>query len=166
METLLEEGFWSVFGAIVGAFLGALFGFVVLIYSEYRKKVKLEKTFYSEVNFIAFFMTSFLRSVVNEYEKGKIDIKDDSYSAPTKIDFSVFNTLHLELYKTQNMLTDDHRLFIHNISLQWDIIHSLDENRINQFQATTTYTVNHARCKEIVYRLVNLLYQFDCLVYP
>lgn len=165
MQQMLGEGFWSVFGALIGAFLGALFGFIVTIFISYRRNLKLQKAFYSEANFLASNMSPFLKSVVNEYEKQKIDIENgDSYSGPRKIDFSVFNTLHLELYKTKNILTDDHRRFIHNVSYQWEKVCLADVNRVEKYDGTNFYKVDRTKCMEIVYDTVDLLYSFELFV--
>lgn len=165
VQQMLGEGFWSVIGAIIGAFLGALFGFVVTIFLSYQRNSKLQKAFYSEAIFLASNMSPFLKSVVHEYEKQKIDIiNGDSYSGPREIDFSVFNTLHLELYKTNLVPTDDHRRFIHNVRSLWEKVCLADVNRVNRYEGTKFHSVDQPKCMEIVHDTVNLLYYFDLFV--
>ena len=165
VQQMLGEGFWSVLGAVIGAFLGALFGFIVTIFLSYQRKNELQKAFYSEATFLTSYMSPFLKSVVDEYEKQKIDIKNgDSYSGPREIDFSVFKTLHLELYKTKCIPTDDHRRFIHNVSFLWDKVCLADVNRVEKPRGIEFHVVDPSKCMAIIYDTVDLLYYFDLFV--
>lgn len=165
LQQMLGEGFWSVLGAIIGAFLGALFGIIVTILISYKRNSKLRKAFYNEANFLTSNISPSLKSVVCEYGKQKIDIMNgDSYSGLKEIDFSVFNILHLELYKTNVVPTDDHRRFIHNVRSLWDKVCLADVNRVEKSEGTRFHLVNRPKCMEIVHDTVDLLYYFDLFV--
>ncbi|GLR77171.1 hypothetical protein GCM10007855_40460 [Aliivibrio sifiae] len=165
MEQIFNDGFWSISGAVVGAFLGALFGFIVSIFLDYRRSTKLEKCLYKEADFVSSYMSSFLISVVNENDKLKINLNQgDSFSAPREINFDVFNILYLELYKTKKIPTDDHRRFVHNVSYQWEQMFSLDKDRIERVGESAIYKINRGKCKDVIYILVGLLYYFDLFI--
>lgn len=164
MEQILGAGFWSIFGAVIGAFLGAFFGFIVSIYLDFRRSAKLKNAFYNEAEFLSTNISEFLISVVREYEKLKINIANgDSISGPLKIDFSVFNALYLELYKTKSIPTNDCRRFAHNVSSRWECICDFDIDRVKKDDGSSFYKVNRAKCMEIVFFSVDLLYYFDQL---
>lgn len=164
VHQVLGEGFWSIFGAVIGAFLGALFGFIVSICLDFRRESKLKRAFYNEAEFLSTNVSEFLTSVVSEYEKVKIDIDNgDSFSGPIKIDFGVFNALYLELYKTKSIPTDDCRRFTHNVSSRWESICNFDIDRVNKIEGSSCYKVDRAKCMEIVFSSVDMLYYFDLL---
>lgn len=165
MELFFGEGFWSIFGAIIGAFLGALFGFTTTICIDWRRNIKLKRAFYEEADFLSKNVSDFLIAVVSEYGKRKIDIaKGEGFSGPIEIDFNLFNTLHLELYKTKSIPTEDHRRFVHNVSLRWENICTSDEERVQQVEDSSIYRVSRVKCLEIVDSTVELLYYFDLFV--
>lgn len=166
MENLLSDGFWSISGALIGAFTGALFGFLITIYIEYRRVKKLKKAFYEEAEYILRYIISFLISVSEEYKKKKIDVGGgDTYSAPMKIDFNLFSTLHLELYKTNYIPSQDHRNLVHNISLRWGNIFQFEEGRIEYIQNTNNlYKVDIYKSTETAKILIDLIYNLDLFI--
>lgn len=163
-KQLLGDGFWSVFGAIIGALLGAFLGIVVSIYFDFRRSNKLKNAFYDEAEFLTIHISEFLISVESEYEKQEIDLsKGDKYSGPLTIDFTVFNSLYLELYKIKSIPTNDFRRLVHNVSGNWKNICSHDVDRISKCESSSIHEVNREQCMEIVYLSVHLLYHFEQL---
>ncbi|SEG31543.1 hypothetical protein [Marinobacterium lutimaris] len=163
MEHFIGEGFWSIMGALIGAFLGAFFGFITSAFLDYRRNIKLERAFYNETRFIYGHVESFFKRIADEYEKRKIDLdQGEKYSAPHKVDFSVFSELHLELYKTRKIPNYDHRRFVQNVKIQWDKVRDMDKGRVRRLNDDSyMHWVDHAPSLEVSYYLVDLLYYFE-----
>ncbi|HHC7250977.1 TPA: hypothetical protein ACN380_004783 [Vibrio parahaemolyticus] len=165
MEKLLNDGFWAISGALVGAFVGSLCGLLASLYLDVKRESKVKSAFYTEAEFLSNIMGTFLVAVVSEYEKSKIDLaKKESFSGPLELDFSLLDTLFLELYKTQNIPSSDHRQFVLNLSSQWERICKVDVGRVEKTPNTSTYQVSPVKSKEIVFFLVDLLYHLNLLV--
>ncbi|HDZ9270813.1 TPA: hypothetical protein RUZ20_003371 [Vibrio cholerae] len=166
MERLSSDGFWAIFGALIGAFVGALCGLLASLWLDVKRESKVKYAFYTEANFLSNIMGVFLVAVVSEYEKSRIDFakKDESFSGPLELDFSVLDTLFLELYKTKNIPSPDHRKFVLNVSSQWGRICKMDVGRVEKIPNTSTYQVSSIKSKEIIFFLVDLLYHFNLLV--
>ncbi|WP_185837212.1 hypothetical protein [Vibrio cholerae] len=165
MERLSNDGFWSISGALIGAFVGALCGLLASLLLDVKRENKVKYAFYTEANFLSNIMGAFLVAIVSEYEKSKIDFaKDESFSGPLELDFSVLDTLFLELYKTKNIPSSDHRKFVLNVSSQWGRICKMDVGRVEKIPNTSTYEVSSIKSKEIIFFLVDLLYHFNLLV--
>ncbi|SHO59123.1 hypothetical protein [Vibrio quintilis] len=162
INTAIDEGFWSIFGAVVGAFLGALFGFFTLLFNERRTTSKLSDSLYKEAEFISSYMKDFFISVVSEYKRSKIfHEKGESFSGPSNIDFNTINTIFMELYKTNKIPSVEHRKFIHNIKYQWEMVNAYDIDRVKLIKTNAFYLVDRAKCLDIIYSLVTVLYYFD-----
>ncbi|ENM5907518.1 hypothetical protein LPR20_003705 [Vibrio mimicus] len=165
MEKLSNDGFWSISGALIGAFVGSLCGLLASLYLDVKRESKVKSAFYTEAEFLSNIMGAFLVAIVFEYEKSKIDLaKNESFSGPLELDFSVLNTLFLELYKTKNIPSTDHRQFMLNLSSQWERICKMDVGRVEKIQNTSIYQVSPTKSKEIVFFLVDLLYHLNLLV--
>ena len=165
MEKLSNDGFWAISGALVGAFVGSLCGLLASLYLDLKRESNVKSAFYTEAEFLSNIMGSFLVAVVSEYKKSKIDLaKNESFSGPLEIDFSVLDTLFLELYKTKNIPSSDHRQFVLNLSSQWKRICKMDVGRVEKIPNTSIYQVSPVKSKEIVFFLVDLLYHFNLLV--
>ncbi len=165
MEKLSNDGFWSISGALVGAFVGSLCGLLASLYLDVKRESKVKSAFYTEAEFLSNIMGAFLVAIVFEYEKSKIDLaKNESFSGPLELDFSVLNTLFLELYKTKNIPSTDHRQFMLNLSSQWERICKMDVGRVEKILNTSIYQVSPTKSKEIVFFLVDLLYHLNLLV--
>ncbi|MGR6838007.1 hypothetical protein ACU5DF_02450 [Aliivibrio wodanis] len=95
-------------------------------------------------------------------KKSKIGVdKNDSFSGPLDLDFSVFDTLLIELYKTRTIPSSDQRHFVHNVSSQWKRVCKLDIGRVEKIEGTSIYHVSKAKSKDIVFLSVDLLYHFN-----
>lgn len=165
MEKLLNDGFWSISGALVGAFVGSLCGLLASLYLDVKREGKVKSAFYTELDFLSNIMGTFLVAIVSEYEKSKIDLaKNESFSGPLVLDFNVLNTLFLELYKTRNIPSTDHRQLVLNLSSQWERISKMDVGRVEKIPNTSTYKVSSIKSKEIVFFLVDLLYHLNLMV--
>ncbi|WP_221069890.1 hypothetical protein [Vibrio alfacsensis] len=165
MEKLSNDGFWAISGALVGAFVGSLCGLLASLYLDLKRESNVKSAFYTEAEFLSSIMGTFLVAVVSEYEKSEIDLaKNDSFSGPLEIDFSVLDTLFFELYKTKNIPSPDHRQFVLNLSSQWKRICEMDVGRVETTPNTSIYQVSPVKSKEIVFFLVDLLYYFNLLV--
>ncbi|EIZ1043096.1 hypothetical protein WB913_004713 [Vibrio parahaemolyticus] len=165
IEKLSNDGFWAISGALVGAFVGSLCGLLASLYLDVKRESKVKSAFYTEAEFLSNIMGTFLVAVVSEYEKSKIDLaKKESFSGPLELDFSLLDTLFLELYKTKNILSSDHRQFVLNLSSQWERICKMDVGRVERTPNTSTYQVSPVKSKEIVFFLVDLLYHLNLLV--
>lgn len=165
MERLSNDGFWSISGALIGAFVGSFCGFLASLYLDIKRERKMKSAFYTEVDFLSNIMGDFLVAIVSEYEKSKIDLaKNESFSGPRELDFNVLNTLFLELYKTKNIPSTDHRQLVLNLSSQWEKIYKINVGRVEKIPNTSTYQVSPTKSKEIVFFLVDLLYHLNLLV--
>ncbi|MCL1131909.1 hypothetical protein [Shewanella sairae] len=165
MEKLSNDGFWAISGALVGAFVGSFCGLLASLYLDLKRESNVKSAFYTEAEFLSGIMGTFLVAVVSEYKKSKIDLaKNESFSGPLEIDFSVLDTLFLELYKTKNIPSSDHRQFMLNLSSQWKRICKMDVGRVEKIPNTSIYQVSPVKSKEIVFFLVDLLYHFNLLV--
>ncbi|OBU14841.1 hypothetical protein AYY20_08215 [Photobacterium aquimaris] len=165
MEKLSNDGFWSISGALVGAFVGSLCGLLASLYLDVKRERKVKSAFYTEAEFLSNIMGNFLAAIISEYEKSKIDLaKNESFSGPLDLDFSVLNTLFLELYKTKNIPSTDHRQLVLNLSSQWERICKMDDGRVKKIPNTNTYQVSPIKSKEMVFFLVDLLYYLNMLV--
>lgn len=160
-----NDGFWSISGALVGAFVGSLCGLLASLYLDVKREGKVKSAFYTELEFLSNIMGTFLVDIVSEYEKSKIDLaKNESFSGPLVLDFSVLNTLFLELYKTKNIPSTDHRQLVLNLSSQWERISKMDVGRVEQISNTSIYKVSSIKSKDIVFFLVDLLYHLNLMV--
>ena len=160
-----NDGFWSISGALVGAFVGSLCGLLASLYLDVKREGKVKSAFYTELEFLSNIMGNFLVDIVSEYEKSKIDLaKNESFSGPLVLDFSVLNTLFLELYKTKNIPSTDHRQLVLNLSSQWERISKMDVGRVEKISNTSIYKVSSIKSKDIVFFLVDLLYHLNLMV--
>ena len=160
-----NDGFWSISGALVGAFVGSLCGLLASLYLDVKREGKVKSAFYTELEFLSNIMGTFLVDIVSEYEKSKIDLaKNESFSGPLVLDFSVLNTLFLELYKTKNIPSTDHRQLVLNLSSQWERISKMDVGRVEKISNTSIYKVSSIKSKDIVFFLVDLLYHLNLMV--
>lgn len=165
MEKLSNDGFWAISGALVGAFVGSLCGFLASLYLDVKRESKVKSAFYAEAKFLSNIMGTFFVAVVSEYEKSKIDLsKGESFSGPLELDFSVLDALFLELYKTKNIPSSDHRQFVLNLSFQWERICKMDVGRVEKIPNTRTFQVSSVKSKEILFFLVDMLYHLNLLV--
>ena len=164
LQKLSSDGFWSISGALIGAFVGALCGIFGSLYLDGRREDKVKYAFYKEAEFLSDLIGAYFKAVVLENEKSKIFLaKNESFNRPLDLDFSVLNTLFLELYKTKNILSSDHRQFVMRVRPQWERIRKLDIERIEKTQNTRTYNVSRSKSKDIIFLVVDLLYYFDQL---
>ncbi|SNC57513.1 hypothetical protein [Vibrio cholerae] len=68
MECVLEEGFW----AVIGAFLGAFLGLVTSIFLDYKRCKLVETSLYQEADFISNMMSSFFIALVMDHKKRQL----------------------------------------------------------------------------------------------
>ncbi|EPI2684777.1 TPA: hypothetical protein RI752_003558 [Vibrio cholerae] len=161
MECVLEEGFW----AVIGAFLGAFLGLVTSIFLDYKRCKLVETSLYQEADFISNMMSSFFIALVMDHKKETINLYGgDSIIAPREIKFDSFFALHMELYKTRSIPSYDHRKLVHNIEYQWSKILSLDSERVVKRNGQFICDINKDKSKQMIYILVDMLYFLDLFV--
>jgi hypothetical protein len=117
----------------------------------------VESAFYKEAKFLSQSMGCLFVSVVSEYKKSRENISVTDFTGPIELDFSVFNMLFFELYKTKKIPSPDHRQLVSNIPTIYETILKEDVGRVQKIPKSG-YQASSEKCKKIVFHLVDLLY--------
>lgn len=154
----------SLIGAILGAILGAYGTYKTSISIQSHNLKIIKNAYYGEVEHILGYLTSYLKGVVIEHNKLKINLNNgDSLYGPRDINFNVLHSLELELIKQQEVLSPDQRMLVHNLESTVKSIFADDSKRLKEHD-NLVYSIQTGASLDIMLSLVNVIHTLNAFL--
>ncbi|WP_417536360.1 hypothetical protein [Methylophaga sp.] len=160
-ELLSSEWFKLVLSAAVGATASYLFS----NYASITKANYLRRAMYEEANHVLFYVISYFEAVLEESEKGIIDLgAGDSLYGPQYIDFSIFHEIVKASITSKRPPNRAQRQLTHNIEKNILSTFEIDKNRYHDSTGAGRYHIKREESLHIASRLCSTIFHLGQFV--